>query len=92
MTIKGMLTIILLGWNLLVFSAYAWDKFCAQRGYWRLPENLLLVTSMLWGGLGAVLAGYLLRHKIRKWYFQLVWWLSLALLLLTFYMIWFGGL
>lgn len=92
MTIKDILTVILLGWNGLVFSAYAWDKFCARRGYWRLPEKFLVIISIFLGGLGAILAGHFLRHKIRKWYFKLIWWLSLALLLFTFYMIWFGGL
>ncbi len=91
MTIKEMITAIITLWNLLVFASYGWDKYCAVRNRWRLPEKGLLLESLLLGGLGAWLGGQVFHHKTRKWYFQLVWWLSLAILGSVLYWIWKGG-
>ncbi|MGT2667155.1 DUF1294 domain-containing protein [Streptococcus rifensis] len=88
---KEILTGLLALWNILVFASYGWDKYCAVKNQWRLPEKLLLVESFLFGGLGAWLGGQVFHHKTRKWYFQLVWWVSLALLVGVYYWIWNGG-
>lgn len=56
----------LLGANLLAAVLMAYDKFCAVRGMWRVPEASLFGVSLL-GGSPAVffLMGYL-RHKSNK--------------------------
>ncbi|MET3558986.1 uncharacterized membrane protein YsdA (DUF1294 family) [Streptococcus rupicaprae] len=91
MSIQEVLTVILAIWNALVYSTYAWDKYCAAHQRWRVPERVLLGQALGFGGLGALLAGHFLRHKVRKWYFQLTWWLGFVVLLACLYMIWFGG-
>ncbi|MGT2785541.1 DUF1294 domain-containing protein [Streptococcus merionis] len=91
MTLKQLLTLLLVIWNVLVFLSYGWDKYCAVRNRWRLSEKFLLLEGLLLGGAGAWLGGQVFHHKIRKWYFQLIWWLGLALLVGLLYWIWFGG-
>lgn len=88
MTIRVMLLLALGLWNALVFISYGLDKRRALRQEWRIPEKNLLIMTLLAGGLGALLGGQLFRHKIRKWYFQLDWYLGLGVLLVIIYYIW----
>ena len=52
--------------SVLCFAAFAWDKFCAIRGMWRVPERTLLLLALLGGTPGAFAGQRWLRHKIRK--------------------------
>lgn len=88
LSIQEVLTAILILWNCLVFLAYGWDKYCAIKNHWRIPESRLLLLSFALGGLGALLGGILFHHKTRKWYFQLTWWVSTVLLLAVVYWLW----
>lgn len=56
----------LLGWNLLTFALYGWDKRCARRGRRRVPEKRLLGVAFVGGALGAWLGARVLRHKTAK--------------------------
>lgn len=52
--------------NLAAFAAFAIDKRRAARRAWRVPERQLLALAGAGGGLGAVAAQRLLRHKTVK--------------------------
>ncbi len=52
--------------NLAAFAAMGWDKASARRGVERIPERTLLTLAAAGGGLGAVLAQQVFRHKTRK--------------------------
>lgn len=52
--------------NLAAFAAMGWDKSSARRGVRRIPERTLLTLAAAGGGLGAVLAQQVFRHKTRK--------------------------
>lgn len=67
------------GLSALTFMVYWQDKWSAQQGRWRTPENTLQALALLGGWPGAVLAQQWLRHKSSKTSFQLQFWL-LALL------------
>ncbi|MDD7196335.1 MAG: DUF1294 domain-containing protein [Acidaminococcus fermentans] len=51
--------------NLITFAVYGYDKFCARRGAWRVPEIRLLFLAAVGGSLGALLAMFLFRHKTK---------------------------
>jgi uncharacterized membrane protein YsdA (DUF1294 family)/cold shock CspA family protein len=63
----------------LTFFLYWRDKFAAQRGAWRTPEDLLHLFSLVGGWPGAWLAQRLLRHKSSKSSFRLTYWASVVL-------------
>lgn len=52
--------------NLVTFAAFGLDKRRAEAGAWRIPERRLLGLAAAGGGLGAVAAQRVFRHKTRK--------------------------
>ena len=51
--------------NLITFAVYGYDKSCARRGAWRVPEIRLLLWAAVGGSGGALLAMFLFRHKTK---------------------------
>lgn len=51
--------------NLSASVVFGWDKLCAKRGCWRVPEKILLLLAFLGGSVGAMAAMALFRHKTR---------------------------
>lgn len=52
--------------SVLCFLAFAWDKFCAIRGFRRIPERTLLMLAAIGGTPGAFMGQRMLRHKSHK--------------------------
>lgn len=77
MSFRQFVLLLWLFWNMAVAAAYAWDKYRAVRGEWRVPEKTLLIMSLACGGAGAYLAAKLCHHKTKKWYFHASWWFGL---------------
>ena len=49
--------------NIVAVVAYGWDKLCAIRKWWRVPEMTLLAIALLGGSIGAIVAMRVFRHK-----------------------------
>ena len=49
--------------NIAAVVVYGWDKLCAIRKRWRVPEMTLLVVALLGGSIGAIAAMQVFRHK-----------------------------
>lgn len=56
--------------NLVSFSLMAYDKRCAKKGKWRVPERTLFLATACLGGLGGVLGMQICHHKTKHWYFR----------------------
>ena len=69
--------------NAATFAAFAADKRRAIEGLRRIPERRLLTLAAIGGGLGAVAAQRMLRHKTRKQPFRSLLWLVLAVQLVV---------
>ena len=65
------LEIYLIGINILTFLIYGVDKWKARKDRWRIPEDTLIWMAIVGGSIGALLAMYLFRHKIRDMKFSL---------------------
>ncbi|MDO8421791.1 MAG: DUF1294 domain-containing protein [Parvibaculum sp.] len=52
--------------NAVGFGAFGWDKHCAERGMYRLPERTLLMIAVIGGAAGSIAGQRLFRHKTRK--------------------------
>ena len=63
--------VVLLLLNLFSFALMGWDKRCARKGSWRVPERRLFLAAGCFGALGGVLGMYVFRHKTKHWYFRL---------------------
>ena len=64
--------------NLLAFVLFRQDKRAAIAGGHRISERTLLGLAVIGGGLGAVTAQQMLRHKTRKEPFRSLLYLILA--------------
>ncbi len=49
--------------NAVAIAAYGWDKLCAIRKWWRVPELTLLGLAAIGGSVGALVAIKLFHHK-----------------------------
>lgn len=63
---KNLILIVFFLVNIITFIMYAVDKYCAQRGLWRIRETYLLTAAFLFGAPGALFSMVFLRHKINK--------------------------
>ncbi len=66
-------------WNGIIFFLYGIDKSRAQRGAQRIQESVLIVTSLLMGGLGAMFGMVVFNHKTSKLKFRF--WVPLSVIL-----------
>lgn len=66
------LAITFLAVSVVTFGAYGIDKVKAMSGAWRIPEKVLLLLSLLGGGVGGFLGMQLFHHKTRHWYFTVI--------------------
>lgn len=60
------LALYLVAASVAAFALFAWDKWCAATGRWRIPERTLLARAAIGGTPGAIAAQRLLRHKTVK--------------------------
>ena len=61
--------IYVLAMSAVTFCVFAYDKWQAEHGGWRVREFVLLALSLLGGAVGGLLAMHLVRHKTRVYYF-----------------------
>jgi uncharacterized membrane protein YsdA (DUF1294 family)/cold shock CspA family protein len=66
------------GMSLIAFFAYGLDKSAARTNRWRIQESTLHVLGLFCGWPGALIAQGSFRHKTRKFDFQVVFWLFVA--------------
>ncbi len=52
--------------NILGFLIMGLDKWKAKNEKWRIPENTLLLFTILGGGIGTISGMYIFRHKTKK--------------------------
>ena len=58
--------------SVITLALYGFDKLAAIHGFWRIPENVLLLFPVGGGAIGGLIGMQLFRHKTRHWYFYLV--------------------
>lgn len=58
--------------NILSFILFSYDKHLANSQLRRIPESVLLATSILGGPYGAAMAMLLCRHKTHKLAFRII--------------------
>ncbi|MBR2452804.1 MAG: DUF1294 domain-containing protein [Clostridia bacterium] len=57
-------------WNIFVMLAFGLDKLLARMKKWRISEQVLLLLTFLFGGMGALFGMVLFNHKTRKGKFR----------------------
>ncbi|MBR3864990.1 MAG: DUF1294 domain-containing protein [Clostridia bacterium] len=55
--------------SVITLILYGIDKIKAINGWYRIPEAVLLSSSLLGGGVGGIVGMLLFRHKTKHWYF-----------------------
>lgn len=64
--------------SIFAFIFYAKDKNAAEIGKWRTSEGTLHTLSLLGGWPGAKIAQSFLRHKSKKLFFRITYWITVA--------------
>ena len=64
------LILAVISMNLVSFCLMGYDKRCARRQKWRVPEKRLFLVTACFGGLGGVLGMKVFHHKTKHWYFR----------------------
>lgn len=72
MNINILILLLLIIYNIITFFVYGYDKYCAKRKKWRVPEKLLILIAFWFGGIGAFLGMQLFRHKTKHIKFKLL--------------------
>jgi uncharacterized membrane protein YsdA (DUF1294 family) len=57
------ITIYVLAATIVGFLSMGRDKYLAQKGRWRISENMLLAIAALGGSIGSIAGMILFRHK-----------------------------
>ena len=65
--------------NLVLLVLMAYDKACAKKDKWRIPESTLFIVALLGGGVGGLLGMFLFKHKKRKPQFYIIYIISIIL-------------
>ncbi len=65
--------------NVILFIAMGYDKACAKKETWRIPESTLFIIALLGGAVGGLLGMFLFHHKKRKPQFYIIYILALVL-------------
>jgi len=73
-------------YNLVVFCIYGYDKRCAIKDKWRVPEKVLIGLAFLGGSVGAYLGMTVFRHKTKHTKFTVL--VPLALLIHIVLVVW----
>ena len=67
--IKDIIIIYLFVINIFSFFLYKSDKEKAKKKKWRISEKTLLTLGFAGGGIGALSAMHIFRHKTKHYYF-----------------------
>ena len=65
----------IIGWYLAIVNVramlfFGWDKLCAKKDRWRVPELRLMLLALVGGSIGALLAMKTFRHKTMHFKFK----------------------
>jgi uncharacterized membrane protein YsdA (DUF1294 family) len=66
MVIDSVVQMYFIGINLVSFWTFAYDKYLAKKGRYRIPERYLHLLTSSGGFMGSVAGMSLFRHKTKK--------------------------
>ena len=72
-------------WNIIVFVLYGLDKRKAKAHKYRISEKILILSSFLFGAIGAALGMNIFRHKTKHTKFKILIPVSLLFNCVCFY-------
>ncbi len=91
MTIHSGLILYLIIINAITFATFGLDKYKAIRQEWRIRESTLLGLSLIGGSIGGWIAMYTFHHKTKKVQFFVGVPVILAIQVIGFGYLFFGG-
>lgn len=75
--------------NVVLFVVMGIDKYKEKRHLWRIPESALFSLSFLGGSIGGFFGMFCFKHKIRKYYFYIIYFLFLIIHIYLLYRMFF---
>jgi len=76
-----LISLLLLLWNLFIFTLFGIDKSRSIKNKWRVSESFLIACSLLFGGIGAWMGRKIFKHKTKKIKFKIA--IPLALIIIS---------
>jgi len=71
-TVLFYLTLYIFTASFINFCICGWDKRCARKGKWRVPEATLLLFGLFGGCFGLLAGMQVFRHKTKHWKFKIL--------------------
>lgn len=75
--------------NVVLFVVMGIDKYKAKRHLWRIPESALFFSLFFRRFIGGFFGMFCFRHKIRKYYFYIIYFLFLIIHIYLLYRMFF---
>jgi len=71
-TVLFYMSVYILAVSFIDFCLCGWDKRCARKGKWRVPEATLLLFGLIGGCFGLIAGMSVFRHKTKHWKFKIL--------------------
>lgn len=77
--------------TIVTFLLFIFDKYQSKNNKWRIPEWILLLSTLFFGTFGAILGMIMFRHKVSKIFFKIKFFIIVAIQIIFLFLLGYIG-